>query len=484
MKTNQSKQKSVQTHNHKPHKQSQVEASRQTPKQVHVQTQSKSTKQTQFKTSVSSDNVPKGTLSKVEPVVVVGAGMAGLIGAIYLARNGVKVTILEANDKIGKKLLMTGNGRCNLTNRRMDASHYHSSSKNLYSDIIGSFSLEDTELFLYDLGIDLVELDEGKMYPMSLQASSVIKSLLFECERLNIHIEYGAKVDAIEFDKNFLIVYKRGQKDSNGKVTYTTESVRSKYVLIATGGKSYADTGSDGNGFSMGEHFGHHIVRTYPSIVQVKTDSPYNKSLKGFKCDCIGSLYFGKDKLRTEQGEVLWTDYGLSGPVILQLSTMIGSLINENLSLTIGLDLFPKMDFNTLFNTLERRFERFGHLTAEDALNGFLHYRIILPILKSSNIEHNSSASEISKSQLKTLTAQLKNFVQTVTDLYLWNQAQVTKGGINCQEVDAKTLESKKRNGLYFAGEVLDMDGDCGGYNLQWAISSGIAAAKSIVGKL
>lgn len=411
-------------------------------------------------------------------VIIIGAGMAGLICAISLARAGLKVKVLESNDKVGKKLLMTGNGRCNLTNISMDKSHFHSDSKNIFDSIFSQFNFSNTLDLLSDLGLNLIELDEGKLYPMSLQASSVIKALLFECDHLGVDIEYRCKVIQLSCSHEFEIECKLTSKEDQKQIS--NRLFRSKYVVIATGGKSYPDTGSTGDGYVFAKSFGHTLIKTYPSIVQVKTDSPYNKSLKGFKCECIGTLHNGKSKLRTEAGEVLWTDYGLSGPVILQLSTMIGAHIDVSDNLKISIDLLPTLSFIQLKEFLEKRFKRFSYLTVEEALNGFLHLRLILPILKSSNIEHNMSSSLVTDAQVKALTSTLKNFNQSVTDLYLWNQAQVTKGGVNCLEINETTLESKKRKGLYFAGEVMDMDGDCGGYNLQWAISSGYVAAKAI----
>lgn len=405
-------------------------------------------------------------------VIIIGAGMAGLTSAIFLARGGASVKIYESNDKIGKKLLMTGNGRCNLSNSRMSRDHFHSSSKNLYDLIQTQMDLSQTTTFLSGLGIDLVELDEGKLYPMSLQASSVVKALLFECERLGIIIEYGKKVTKIAYDSCFKVTCKQADKIA-----------MSQYLIIATGGKSYSDTGSTGDGYIFAKDFGHAIIKPYPSIVQLKTDSVFNKSLKGFKCECIGTLFENNKVIRQETGEVLWTDYGLSGPVILQLSTMIGQRLTPKNNLHVVLDLVPSMTEIELESYLIHRFEKLHDRTIEEALNGFLHFRLILPILKSSNIEHQKMSSSITIEQCKQLTKTLKHFQNNITDLYLWNQAQVTKGGVNCCEVDPSTLESNLRKNLFFVGEVLDMDGDCGGYNLQWAMSSGFVAAETILKK-
>jgi predicted Rossmann fold flavoprotein len=403
-------------------------------------------------------------------VIIIGAGMAGLTAALILAQQGISVRILESNDKIGKKLLMTGNGRCNLTNQHMTQANFHSSSKNLYELIPRYMDVAKTTRFLWELGIDLVELDEGKLYPRSLQASSVVKALLFECERRGVRIDYQKKVTKVSYDKEFKIFCHKNDP-----------MLKCQKLILATGGKSYPDTGSTGDGYQFAKTFGHTIIKPYPSIVQVKTNSPYNKSLKGFKCECVGTLTENNKTIRTEVGEVLWTDYGLSGPVILQLSTMIGNRIDTKSNLGIVLDLIPSMTERELHDYLVDRFQRLKQRTVEEALNGFLHFRLIQPILKNSLVEHQRTSDSITHEDCLRLTQSLKYFKQTVTDLYLWNQAQVTKGGVDCKEVNPLTLESLKQKKLYFAGEVLDMDGDCGGYNLQWAITSGYVVAKALL---
>jgi len=405
-------------------------------------------------------------------VIIIGAGMSGLTAAITLARGGKRVVVLESNDKIGKKLLMTGNGRCNLSNVRMDQSHFHSNSKNLFKSVYTQMDLSSTRDFLSSLGIDWIEQDEGKLYPMSLQASSVVKALLMECQQLGIIIEYMSKVSRINILQGFVVEVHKSDK-----------KYLSPQLIIATGGKSYSDTGSTGDGYTFAKRFGHRIIQPYPSIVQVKTDSPFNKSLKGFKCDCHGRLFEQEQLIRTEFGEVLWTEYGLSGPVILQLSTMIGDRIEKKGALRVSLDLMPNMTEQELLTYLIHRFKQLGHRTVEESLNGLIHFRMILPLLKCSNIVHTILAKDVTEQDLKRFVSTIKSFNQNITDLYLWNQAQVTKGGVDCREIHETTLESKLQKNLYFAGEVVDMDGDCGGYNLQWAMSSGYVAANSILEK-
>jgi hypothetical protein len=406
-------------------------------------------------------------------VLIIGAGMAGLISGIQLAKTGNKVTIFERNPRIGKKLLVTGNGRCNLANKNMSSDHYHSESLNLYETIYNQFDLDDTKKLFSEFGIDLIELDEGKLYPMSLQAKSVVLSLLLECERLGVDIVYDTRVQSVEHKDKFKIT-------TEEKVYYGTQ------LVIATGGKSYSDSGSSGDGYIIAKNFGHSIIDLHQSIVQLKTDGLYNKSLKGVKAHVEGKLLNNsnnKEIIRVENGEVLFTEYGLSGPVILQLSTKVEPLLSQGAKLSISLDFMPNMTVDELDQYLMERLHKLSYRSVQDALNGFVNQRFMVPFLKRSNIKLDQKAGDINKIERQALVNTMKAFEDNITDTYLWNQAQVTKGGVSCLEVNADSLESNIIPNLFFAGEILDIDGDCGGYNLQWAISSGAAVAKHIHNK-
>jgi len=407
-------------------------------------------------------------------VLIIGAGMAGLISGIQLAKNNHKVTIFERNNKIGKKLLVTGNGRCNLTNKHVSREHYHSQSLNIFDPIYNQFNIEDSKKLLESLGLDLVELDEGKFYPMSLQAKSVVTSLLIECDRLGIAIVYNARITNIDTESKYKI-------QTDEKTYYGTQ------LIIATGGKSYADSGSSGDGYNIGKTFGHSIKDTYPSIVQLQTKGKFNKALKGLKYFTEGTLYelIGEKKsmIRVERGDVLFTDYGLSGPVVLQLSTMIEPKLSNGANLYVSLDFMPNMSVEMLDEYLMKRLHKLSYRGIQDSLNGFINQRLIMPLLKCSEIELDKKSGDISKVERTRLVNAIKHFDERIESTYLWNQAQVTKGGINCLEINKDSLESKLKENLYFVGEVLDLDGDCGGYNLQWAISSGAVAAEHIHSK-
>lgn len=402
-------------------------------------------------------------------ILIIGGGMSGLISAITAARSGAKVTLLERNNKVGKKLLVTGNGRCNLTNLDISENRFHSSTLNIFESVYKQCDNKITTELLATMGIDLIEGDEGKMYPESLQAASVIKALLYECEHVGVQIEYNSRVKSVEFTDKFIV------KTTEEKTYY------GNYLIIATGGKSYGDSGSTGDGYRFAKCFHHRVVDQYKSIVQLKSNDSFIKSLKGLKLDVSGLITSNNKVLRKETGEVLFTDYGLSGPIILQLSTEIGQRIDKKEAIKVVLDLVPKETTETLDEKLQKRLHQLSYRQVDEALNGFLNSRLIAPLLKLCFIDSEKKAGDITKKEREVIVKQLKNLEINITDTYLWNQAQVTKGGIDCTEVHADTLESKLQENLFFVGEVLDMDGDCGGFNLQWAISSGYVSATFIL---
>ncbi len=405
-------------------------------------------------------------------IIIIGGGMAGMTAALIAAEGGAKVTVLERNDKIGKKILVTGNGRCNISNRHMDTKHYHSLSQSLFLPVYDQFNLEKTQAFMEKLGIDLIENEEGKLYPQSLQSSSVVKALLYRGEELGIDFQYQQRILKIEYTTKF-------------RVYGSEKNFYGDYVLVATGGKSYSTTGSSGDGYAIAESFGHKIIAPMPSIVQLVTEGKSQKSLKGLKVEGKVQL-IRKDNgniVREEEGEILFTDYGLSGPTILQISTNVAPLLRENIPLKICIDFFPNKTEDVVDQDLINRFKLFPTRCIEQALNGYIHHRLIVPLLKAVGLDGGKGVSQITKYERQTLVSGLKNYTHQVRDTYFWNQAQVTKGGISCNEVCSTSLESLYQPQLYFAGEVLDMDGDCGGYNLQWAISSGAVVAKHILEK-
>ena len=395
-------------------------------------------------------------------IIVIGGGASGIIASIIAARNGAKVTLIERKERIGKKILATGNGQCNISNQSTKTECFHSSCKcdHVLQSTFNKFSVSDTIDFFETLGITIVEKENGKLYPRSLQANSVLNALLLELERLKIDVITNAEVNAIHIDNNI-------------KVSTQKKNYYGNRLIIAAGGKSNKDLGSNGSGFVLAKNLGHTIIEPIPSLVQIETDFSYLKHLQGTKIDGDISILDQKNKvLRKETGEILFANYGLSGPPVLQISRIAAKRLYDQLNTHIEIDLVPEFTKEALDHYLIKRLSLLSYKTAEESLNGFLNNRLIVPLLKENTIDLHKKAGDITKIERNQLVDCMKGLKMQVIGTRQWNQSQVTAGGISLDEID-DNLQSKKIEHVYFCGEVLDVDGDCGGYNLQWAWSSG-----------
>lgn len=389
---------------------------------------------------------------KTFDVAVIGGGASGLTASIFSARKGKSVAVLERLPRVGKKILSTGNGRCNITNRDLVISHYHGENPDFAKYALAKFGLKETIDFFESIGLFLTEGENGRMYPMSLQASSVLDMLRLETERLKIPEITEFFVTKIKKDNNtFIIKSEAGQE------------IGAEKVIVAPGGRAAPSMGTDGNFYELLSAFGHKVIKTFPSLVQIKTENPM-RALKGVKHNGKASLYV-KDKLIAEAaGEILFTDYGISGPPIFNLSRYASYYGKE---VTIYLNLLPHMEQGDIISMLIERAKNLPHLKGENFLNGILHKRLSFEIMKRST-DLNDIANLIYAFPFKV--AGVMNFAN----------AQVTAGGIDTSCVSPHTMESALCKGLYIIGEILDVDGDCGGYNLQWAWSSAFAASQDI----
>lgn len=401
-------------------------------------------------------------------VLIIGGGASGIMAAIVGAKSGAQVTIIERLDRIGKKILATGNGRCNLSNRDCSVSRYHShGSMEVFKSVMSQFDVNKTLAFFEEIGIEINEKEDGKLYPRSDQASSVLNALRYELSRLNVDIICNQEVKKIETGPKFT-VWTHDEK-------FTADA-----VIIATGGKSSPQLGSNGSGFSILKSLGYAIRTPFASLVQLKTDFPYLKQVAGTKV--IGDVRLLNERneiLCREHGEILFADYGVSGPPILQISRQASYRNQKGQKTLLEIDLAYEYDFQSLEDKLSERFSKMPMKTLEESLNGFLNNRLIAPVIKSVGLSPSQNVGEIKKREIKALAAGLKNLKMQVTGTHQWNQSQVTAGGVDLDQINPNTLESKKHPRLYLCGEVLDIDGDCGGFNLQWAWSSGAIAGKN-----
>lgn len=382
-------------------------------------------------------------------IAVIGAGASGLISAVLLKKSGNEVVVFEREARAGKKLLATGNGRCNLSNAEISVDRYH--GEPLFSEFaLMQYNQYVFSDFMDSIGVPVITEDSGKMYPRSLQASSVLDML-----RL-------AAGDVLRCDTSVtkLVPYKK----SIGVVTDKGEEKFDK-VIVCVGGKA-AQKLSGGGSYNLLLDLGHSMTKLSPAIVQLKCKG--TKALEGIKINANVKLS-GK----TEYGEVLFTSYGLSGPPILQLS-------RDAVGKTLELDLAPDLNFKEITDYLIQK-RKLAYLTAENLFTGFMNKILGREILRAAGImPFSKSAGEISDREIKSLASLIKSFKFEIEAHNGFDNAQVTAGGIKCSEFNDKTMESKKVPGVYAAGEVLNIDGDCGGFNLQWAFSSACAAVYGI----
>ncbi|MGD9569607.1 MAG: NAD(P)/FAD-dependent oxidoreductase [Sedimentibacter sp.] len=398
-------------------------------------------------------------------IAVIGGGASGLMAAIAAARKGAEVTIYEKLNKVGKKILATGNGRCNYTNMNMSIDRYHGKNIKTAENILNFFDLNKTLNFFEDLGITPLVGELGKVYPNSLQASSVLDVLRYEVERL--------KVQEIT---DFEVVELRKNKDKFSIIGNDTVYYADR-VILSTGGKASPQLGTDGKGYELAKSFGHKIIEPFPALVQLKLNGKYFKRITGIRFDGVVKGFTDKKLIREDEGEILFTDYGISGPPILQISRKVIEELNKGLKVYVSVDMFPNSSKADLYDLLNARFNKIGYKSIEDALIGFINKKLILVILMEAGLEDlNISCGKLNKKQIYKIIDILKEWKFEVTGHNTWQQAQSTAGGVDMSEVNPKTLESTKVKGLYLSGEILDVDGDCGGFNLQWAWSSGYTA--------
>ena len=399
--------------------------------------------------------------------VVIGGGASGLTAAIFAARQGCRAMVLERKEKLCKKIYDTGNGKCNFTNKDWQASYFRGSDFSLAEPVLHSFSLEDTLAFFKEIGVYPKERN-GYYYPASEQAASVAESLIREAERLGVL--YLTDVKIVEIYKN-----------DNLFCTDTNSGYfRSKSLVLATGGKASPVHGSDGSGYPLAKGFGHTVIPPQPAIVQLKAEGNFFKTLAGVRTEGRITLSVGGETY-TEKGELMFTAYGLSGIPVMQVSRYASVALAEKIAVTAELDLFPALSEGELSEEIVRRFRFMKENTAEEALAGLCNHKINYVLLLLCGLEPTKKAGSYNKKDAMLLAGKIKHFSVKITDTNGFEQAQACTGGVPLKEL-TEHMESKLVPGLFITGELADIDGTCGGYNLQWAWSSGAAAGRKIGG--
>lgn len=406
-------------------------------------------------------------------IIVIGGGASGMLAAIAAARGGARVTVLERMQRVGKKLLATGNGRCNLTNTHPTPDRYHGASPRFALEIIARFGPAETMQFFEDLGLALRVEPDGKVYPATDQASAVLDLLRDELERLGVETLCEAAVQR---------VFKAGRQLSC--VTADGRAFTAGRVIVAAGGKSTPNLGSNGAGFKIAEALGHAVAAPAPALVMLKIDAPFLKSIHGVRVQAAAAAEVAGEPRRREAGEILFTDYGLSGIPIMDLSRIVARALEEGRRAAVALDLFPEHEEAEMARRLAARFAAHPARTVEFALVGLLHKRLAPVLLRAAGIDDLSApCGQLPPDRIGALARALKQWRLACSGTQSWMFSQVTAGGVDVRQVDRRTLESKLVPGVFFCGEVLDVDGDCGGFNLQWAWSSGWIAGSHAAGE-
>ncbi len=399
---------------------------------------------------------------------IIGGGASGLACAIELAKKktGMKITVFESNDRVGKKILATGNGRCNLTNLYAGEENYRNFSFARYC--LTRYTPESNIEFFNSLGLYTRCDSCGRVYPMSNQASGVLDSLRLSADALGVETVTGYHVDSVKRNGKKFKVGDKGEYD---------------FVVIATGGKAAQAQGSDGSGYKLLRALGHSITKLSPSLVQLETKSrEFVKTLKGVRCEVNMTLTLDKTPVCRKHGEILFADYGLSGIVSMEVSAYASPyLTNGGKNAEVNVDFVPTYSEKELSLYIKQQTQMYPEKQAQDILSGFLPKKIGQAVLKSVGI---SASAKFSENEIKKVAHAMKNTGFSIASTKDFSFAQVTSGGAVTDEFNPKTLESKKIENLYCTGEILDVDGDCGGYNLNWAWSSGRLVAESIAKKV
>lgn len=399
-------------------------------------------------------------------IVIIGGGVSGIVSAIKSFNGRNRITILERNNKCLKKLLLTGNGRCNYFNDDTSISNYHSMREDLLDKVINSNNMSRVLDFYNELGI-IPKIKNGYYYPFSNQASTVRDALMFEVMKLGVSIKYNYLVEKIERSNNKFII---------------NDSIVCDKVIIATGSCSYPKTGSDGMGYDFLRKFGHNIIKPLPALVQLNSDFKYCRELSGIRSDVMLSLYEDDEFISSSVGEVQLTDYGISGICTFNLSHFVTRGLDVGKKEVIKVNFLPfiKDNYMEWFNTYSNKH---NDKNIYMLLCNILNYKLVKVILKVCSIDNETYYNELDYNSRSLLIDNLTNFKFNIVSTKDFNFSQVCNGGVSLDEVNLSTFESLIVDGLYITGEVLDINGNCGGYNLICAVISGILVGDDLSDK-
>ncbi len=408
-------------------------------------------------------------MAKQWDCVIVGGGASGLAAAVFCAQKlgGERVLVLEKGPRVGKKLLSTGNGTCNLSNVAAAPPYYHGEDPAFVKAALERFSPRDAIAFFESIGVACTVRENGRVYPRCEQAGAVLDCLRLTLDTLGVAVRCDTAVTAIIKEKDGFAV------------KTAAETVAAKHVMLAVGGAASPSLGGSADGYRLAS--AHRKTPLFPAIVQVKTDTAFVRAMKGLRADAAVAFVLDGRPLCAHTGEVLFTEYGLSGPAVMQISRVVGEWERHKRgTMTAVLDLLPDLSREQVMNELRAR--RVWGRRGEDFLTGLLNKRIGQTVCRAAGISLAEATDCLSDAQLGAVCDTIKGFTVTVLGTQGFGGAQVTAGGLATGEIHPETMESRLVSGLYILGEAMDVDGDCGGFNLQWAWSSAYAAACAVGG--
>jgi len=420
-------------------------------------------------------------------VIVVGAGASGLMAAILAARQGSSVLVIERKEKAGKKILATGNGKCNFTNLVQTPECYRSDDSAFAMKVLSCFDVKKTLDFFEELGIYPKERG-GYLYPNSEQAASVVQVLMMECVRQKVEFHYEESV--IDIIKPYFTVITEqnstieDEKKTNSnrnkpnkyKVVSAKHTYQGKNLILAAGGCASPQLGSDGSGYQLAKKLGHTIIKPLPALVQLKSPDKFKKTVSGVRTIAAISVYADQKQIAAEEGEILFTDYGISGIPIMQVSRFVAKALDKGALVQLLIDFLPAIRKETVKTLILKRLKLNPNKSLEEMMIGLLNHKLSYLFIKEAGLDSGKEASFITEKEIDALVKQIKSFRMTITDTNSFENAQVCAGGVSTKEIEVTTMESKLVKRLFVTGELLDVDGTCGGYNLQWAWSSGYLA--------
>ena len=403
---------------------------------------------------------------KSRRVIIAGGGASGLMAAITAARNGAVVTIIEQKDQVGKKILSTGNGRCNLTNEYMALDCFRGDDLSIVSKVLGQFGYKEATKFFEELGV-LLKSRQGYIYPISDQASTILEVLRMEVERLQVEVVLEERIEEV-------CKTKKGFSIKTDKNTYTCDA-----VILATGGKAAPVLGSDGSGYNLAKSFGHSISPVVPALVQLIGKETYFKQVAGVRTHATVALYVDGEWAASDTGELQLTGYGISGIPVFQISRYAAKAFYAKKSVTAEINFLPSMTEAEFIEFTTKRRLGHGYKTAEGFFVGMLHKKLAVMLLKAANVPLYIAANDVLDEKWGKLLYLIQHFPVEIEGTNSFEQAQICAGGVRTDEINADTMESMYEKDLYLTGELLDVDGICGGYNLQWAWATGYIAGKN-----